>query len=127
MSDAIRQNTLRRVRYTPLADLLRGKVSARLDVKQKIGSSSLPDEIQDLLWKVVKGTRLWIGEKVEVAEELIAHFEDGIAAGDAAADLVNRFGDVKSAARLIRRAKRRGRPIAWHILRAVGFVLLALI
>ncbi len=119
MSDTMPDNLLRKVRYTPLVDLLRGRISGRLDVKGRIEASNLPREVKELVWRVVKGTRLWIGEKFEVAEELMGHFEDGMAAGESAEELVSRFGDAKKSAKLIRRAKRRGRPMAWHFLRAV--------
>jgi hypothetical protein len=127
MSNTAPDNLLRRVRYTPLADLLRGRVTARLDVKTQIETSELPREIKNLVWKIVKRTRLWTSEKVEVAHELIAHFEDGITAGESPPDLITQFGDTKSAAKLIRRAKRRGRPLAWHVLRAIGSILMAII
>src|SRR4051812_32171037 len=102
MSDTMPDNLIRRVRYTPLIDLLRGRVSGRLDVKGRIAGSKLPPEAKDLVWRVVKGTRLWMGEKIEVAEELLGHFEDGAAAGESVAELIGRFGEVKRAAKLIR-------------------------
>ena len=127
MSDIVSSSLIRRVRYTPLGDLLRGRVSGRLDVKARIEASKLSREGKDMVWGVIQRTRLWMGEKIEVAEELLAHFEDGRDGGESAAELIARFGDAKSVAKLIRRAKRRGRPILWHVLRAVGWVLVGLI
>src|SRR5262249_20913889 len=67
--------------------------------------------------RVVNATRLWRLERVEVMQELIAHFTDGIASGISAEDLLERFGDETRTAALIRRAKRRNRPLTWHALR----------
>ena len=47
-----------------------------------------------------------------MADELIAHFADARDAGTA--DPVAAFGDARAAAKLIRRGKRRGRPLVWH-------------
>src|SRR5262249_24615218 len=47
-----------------------------------------------------------------------AHFTDGIASGVSPEDLIQAFGDEANAAQLIRRAKRRNRPLYWHSLRA---------
>jgi hypothetical protein len=66
-----------------------------------------------LVWEVVRRTRLWSTEKVAVARELIAHFQDGLAAGTNVEDLSASFGDLAQAAALIRRAKRRNRPLIW--------------
>ncbi len=54
-------------------------------------------------------------EKADVARELIGHFEDGLEAPTAVDTLLQNFGDEKTAAKLIRRAKHRQRPLAWHI------------
>ena len=63
------ESTIRRLRYTPLWDLLRGRVSGRLDVKGTIEASGLPAEAKELVRRVVKRTRLWLAEKVDVANE----------------------------------------------------------
>ncbi|MCC6580634.1 MAG: hypothetical protein IT440_09340 [Phycisphaeraceae bacterium] len=59
-----------------------------------------------------------------MAEELIAHFADGLESGVAAETLVRDFGDARLAARLIRRAKVRQRPALWHLWRLMvwGYV-----
>src|SRR5688500_15815926 len=105
MSDAVQPGFLRRLRYTPLLDLLRGRVSGRLDVRRRLDASALPPAARVLVGRVVKRTRLWRVEKLDVAEELVSHFADGLAAGESADDLVAAFGDERQAARLIRRAK----------------------
>src|SRR5882672_6020656 len=123
MSDSV----IRRLRYTPLKDLVRGRVSGRLDVKGVIEASGLPAEAKEVVRRVVKRTRLWLSEMVEVAEELIAHFADGIESGRSVEDLVEEFGDAGKAAKLIRRAKKRNRPLAWHVLRGLGWIMLVML
>jgi hypothetical protein len=100
---------------TPLRDLLRGRITGRLDWKSRIVRAGLSQPAVDLITQVVRRTRLWRLEKAAVADELIAHFLDGLEAGTAADELVAKFGDVRAAAKLIRRAKRRNRPLVWHI------------
>lgn len=104
----------RRLRYTPLGDLVRGQLTGRLDWRERVTAAALPAPAEALILRVLKRTRLWRGERVAVADELIAHFADGIASGESASELVDRFGDERAAAKLIRRAKRRGRPLLWH-------------
>src|SRR5436853_3243847 len=127
MSDVAPDNFLRKLRYTPARDLLRGRISGRLDVKWTIARSDLPMPAKDLISRVVKCTRLWLSEKVDVADELIAHFADGIESGASAESLIEKFGDERQAAKLIRRAKKRNRPLPWHILRALGWMLAAML
>ncbi|MEM0914192.1 MAG: hypothetical protein AAGK09_06225 [Planctomycetota bacterium] len=110
-----RGDTWRRLRHTPLWDLARGRVSAALDWRGRIDSSDLPEPVRGLIHDLCRRTRLWRKERAAVAGELIAHFHDGLESGDTADQLIERFGDVKAAAKLIRRAKRRCRPIGWQI------------
>jgi hypothetical protein len=110
---------LRRLRYTPLQDVLRFRLTGRLDWHGSIAASSLPQEVQDLIVRVVRRTRLGRTEKGAVASELIAHFHDGLACGEPPAALVARFGDASTAASLIRRAKIRNRSMARHALSAL--------
>ena len=116
----------RRINKTPLRDLLRGRITAGLDWEANLHSAGLPPAASELIGRVVKRTRLFRAEKVAVASELIAHFLDGLAAGSTAAELVERFGDERIAARLIRRAKRRGRSLVWHAW-SVGFRITAVV
>jgi hypothetical protein len=95
--------------------------------REVVGSSGLPAPVQQTIALIVRRTRLWRSEQADVARELCAHFADGIAAGAKPEDLCRGFGEPKAAARLIRAAKRRGRPLwwqAWHYgLRGVGCLL----
>ncbi len=97
------------------ARLIRGRVTGRPDWKARLAVAGLPAEAADLITRLVERTWLSRREKAAVADELIAHFSDGLAAGSGAAELVERFGDERLAARLIGRAKRRGRSLPWRI------------
>ena len=111
--------------------ILPGHRFPRIDVRDAIAKSDLPAPAQQLITDVVRRTRLWKGEKGEVALELIAHFRDGLEAGPSADELISSFGSIKTAAQLIRRGKRRNRPLWWHaqrrFLQAIGAVLLVYI
>ncbi len=78
---------------------------------------ALPSPCRDVIVRVVRRTRLWRGEKADVTGELAAHFRDGTDAGNSPEALIESFGDERQAARLIRRAKIRNRPVAWKALR----------
>jgi hypothetical protein len=99
------------------ARLMRGRITGRLDWKSSLAAAGLPAVAADLTTRVVRRTRLFRQEKAAVANELIAHFLDGMAAGSAVEELVEKFGDERATARLIRRAKLRGRSLT---LRACG-------
>lgn len=80
-------------------------------------NSELPDSLRVVLRDVLRRTRLWHRERADVARELIAHFQDGLASGSNPDELARTFGDPHAAARLIRRAKIRGRPWWYHACR----------
>src|SRR5262245_56784957 len=85
--------------------------------KAAIAASDLPDSIKSTIGSLVKKTRLWRSEKYHLAQELIAHFQDGLVAGSDEKDLLTNFGDPVTSAKLIRKAKLRARPIVWHVWR----------
>lgn len=66
---------------------------------------SLPPELEDWVSTAVRFTGLSIRERSEVARELRAHLEDGIAAGRSVDELLSRFGDPIEAAARIRTAR----------------------
>lgn len=105
-----------RLCYTPLRDVLRGRLSARLDLESMIAAADLPQPLADRVRAVVRLTRLWRLEKADVARELAAHFRDGLDSGACAESLAASFGAPKQAARLIRRSKKRNRPLPWRLL-----------
>ena len=123
MADTLQPDTFRALRHTPLRDLARGRVTGRLDWRRRIDAAQLPAPIAEVIRRVVKRTRLWRLEKAEVADEMITHFADGLASGEIASTLVADFGDPKTAAKLIRRAKRRNRPLVLRWLRYVKYGL----
>ena len=118
---------LSRLRHTPLRDLIRGRLSGRLDYRGLVAASGLPEPVSNTIIDVVRRTRLWRLEKGDVAAELIAHFTDGLDAGESGEQLVGAFGDPRAAARLIRRAKKRQRPVTWHAIRYAGLTLAAIV
>lgn len=75
-----------------------------------VAASGLPDEASNLIISTVRQTRLSPGEQACVAEELIAHFADGLEASGSLDDLVKRFGNSRTIATLIRRARHRCCP-----------------
>lgn len=121
------QTLRRRLWKTPMRDLIRGRVTGRLDLDALLEQSDLPAQAADKVRAVVKRTRLWRLEKIDVANELIAHFQDGQDAQTPLDEMIESFGDETQAARLIRRAKKRQRPILWHAFRwsrrAVGALI----
>ncbi len=87
-----------RIRHTPMRDVLRGRLTGRLDIKQHIAQSGLPQPARELIQRVVQRTRLRPLEKVDVANELIAHFTDGLESGKTIDQLIESFGDERKAA-----------------------------
>ncbi len=106
-----------RLWYTRLRDAVCGRFDASLDWRLVVADANLPSELADAVGQVVKRTRLWRREKVDVASELVAHFQDGLEASRTPQQLLVSFGDPQQAARLIRRAKKQGRPLEWHLCR----------
>jgi hypothetical protein len=116
MSAAI-PSVWRRLWYTRLRDAMRGRFDASLDWRLVVAEADLPSEINDAIDEVVRRTRLWGGEKVAVAAELVAHFQDGLDAGCLPEELLKSFGELPQAAQLIGRAKKRGRSLGWQLWR----------
>ncbi len=87
-----------------------------MDWRGLIEGSALAGPIQATLISVVANSRLWKHEKFQVANELIAHFEDGIRRGRNETDLVADFGDPLVAAKLIRVSKLRNRTMMSKLL-----------
>ncbi len=104
----------RRIQHTRLRDALRGRFDGRLDWRQAIAAVDLPAPIAETITRLVRRTRLWRSEKIDIAQELVTHFQDGLERGQSAEQLLAQFGDVERAAKLTRSAKRRNRPLLWH-------------
>jgi hypothetical protein len=127
MPDDIRETVLYKLRYTPVRDFLRAGFTGTLDFRRPIEEAALPTPIGPLIERVVRKTRLWRLEKLDVTAELIGHFADGIASGSSPEDLIRLFGNEARAAQLIRRAKRRNRPLFWRALHAAALFMLLIV
>lgn len=106
---------------------------------EKTPRSNLPKIAVDYIDAVIKSMRYRKKIRQDVREELIAHFTDALSDCQTederivlAKDLIKGFGDVKLLGKLMRRAKKRCRPL-WRtmvvrLFQAVGvmFLLLAL-
>jgi hypothetical protein len=101
----------RLLRTTPLRDVLRLRLSGRLDIERRLAAADLPAEIEHIIRRTVRRSRLRRLERADLADELITHFQDGLEAGAAPAELIERFGDPRRAARLMRRARKRTRTL----------------
>lgn len=86
--------------------------------------AELPPVLRETIASVCKRARLWKNERADVEAELSAHFHDGLAQGVSPEKLLADFGDVKAAARLIRRGKLRNRPRWARVVRRTGQGLL---
>lgn len=120
----------RRLGHTPLTDLIRGRLSGRLDWEGEIARAGLPPMLGGMVTRVARRTGLLRSERTDVARELVAHCRDALHAGVLPDAVVRTFGDERTAARLIRRAKIRQRHILYRvrswILQGLGGLLLAL-
>jgi len=120
---------LRLAATTPARDWARLRLTGRLDWRAAVAAAGLPAPLADLVARVVRRSRLWRSEKADLARELAAHFADGLAAGRSPEELSIQFGDSRRAARLIGRAKKRGRPLVHRAFvrtaQAIGMILLA--
>ena len=115
----------RKIPQTPLHDLIRLQITGRLNWRARVAESDLPEVAKRKIVDVVKSTRLWRFEKSQIANELIAHFDDGQSRGLSVDSLVENFGETDTVARLMRSAKKRNRSIFWKTLVAGGYAFLA--
>lgn len=126
-ADTYPNSIWRRLYYSRWRDVIRGRLDARLDWRQTIALSGLPEDLANATTQVVRRTRLWRSEKADVATDLVAHFQDGLEFGRSPEELLQSFGDPRAAAQLIRRAKRRNRSMVWYIWHYGWMALVALI
>ncbi len=80
------------------------------DARRFVEGSGLPATIGERISAVLDGGRLSARARLDVARELVAHFEDGLAAGRSAEELLAAFGQDTATARLIDRGKRAMAP-----------------
>jgi hypothetical protein len=80
-----------------------------MSIKKELQDSDLPIELQKLIQRVARRTRLRRSEQLDVARELITHFEDAIESGESPSNVIVAYGDEKNAAKLLRKACKRKR------------------
>lgn len=97
----------RRIRYTPLREMVFGRPTGRLDLEAVIARGDLPEELAALVRETAGKTRLHRWQKAEVTRDLVEHFRDGLEGGETAENLCSAFGDPSAAALLIRRSMMR--------------------
>jgi len=102
-----------RAYYTPVSDALRGKLTARLDVRRLIAAADLPAPLPGLICTVVRRSRLRRYERLDVARELIEYFAGQLSAGRISAEVVGSFGLPDQAASLLRQTRIRRRRSLW--------------
>ena len=76
-------------------------------IERLLARSQIPREAQKRVLNVVSDTSLTLDDKYDVAEELIAHFDDGLSAGKSVEELLEAFGDGRITAGLITKTRRK--------------------
>lgn len=97
-----------------------------------VANTALPSTLAELTERVIRGTRLWRSEKRDVRAELESHFREGLEelaseglTQEAAVRLLcESFGNPEITAKLIRRGKKRGRPMIVKIAISASIALL---
>ena len=88
-----------------------------------VTNSSLPSAVTEKIYEVLTPAKLTSSEKLSVAKELIAHFEDGLADGVCHKRLLASFGDSEVITKLIQRAKERNRSMFTTFTRMAAIVV----
>ncbi len=95
-------------------------------------NNDLPQNIRDLIAQVAKKTKLRKAERIDVTRELNSHFQEALASGKSADDVVRAYGDADACAKSLRVAviaKRSpidrafGFTFTWSVRAAGAFVL----
>lgn len=106
-----------------LLDRLRGDTRFWYDT---IEASAFPPEVAGAINGIVKRTRLWNHERIDVARELCNHAREALDAGTDPKDVASGMGNARVIARLIRRSMKRKRHWIWHarawVVRTLGAV-----
>ncbi|MBK8268343.1 MAG: hypothetical protein IPK83_08590 [Planctomycetes bacterium] len=101
-------------------------------MQKSVSNTALPSALANLTERVIRGTRLWRSEKRDVRAELESHFREGLEelAGEGLTEeaairvLCDSFGNPELTAKLIRRGKKRGRPMIVKIAISASIALL---
>ncbi len=80
-------------------------------LSQLLVESDLPEEIRATIRRMVERSDLSPDRALEVGRELVDHFEDGLARGQGARELLEDFGDPVQAGMMIRRWGRGRTPV----------------
>lgn len=87
----------------------RGRMMGQVNL---LTGADLPEEIRGYLRAVMDTSGLEGEARLDVLRELVAHFEDGLAAGRSREELLSAFGDEVMAGRMIAYARRKDvRPV----------------
>lgn len=116
-----------RVMSAPIGAAIIARITRRPSHTAIIARAALPAPLADLVCRVVARTRLSYSERADVARELCSHFTDTLAAGAVPGRAAGVFGDPRTAAVLIRRAKIRARPLLWHAFHRVRQALAVMV
>lgn len=103
--------------------LHRGYPNAK--ARARIHAANLPEELSELLDRTVRKTKLWRSERADIAQELITHTRDALEAGRTPKQIIESFGNPKKAAKLLRRATKRKRPLYWRTLHNIRKVVVS--
>jgi predicted permease len=74
------------------------------NIESLIAASGLPRDICQSILALVDRSGLERDKRLGIVRELVAHFEDGLAAGKSAIELLESFGDANAAGELMARA-----------------------
>ena len=94
---------VRRLRFTPLRDLVRGRVTGSLDRAAMIARSGLPEPLERLVASIAR--RTWLGrrERAEAARELVDRCRQALDEGRTVEQVAESLGPPAAAARDLRR------------------------
>jgi len=98
-----------RILRTSLRDATRLRFDVEQRIEQVILSAQLESPLAQIVRRITNDSRLLYSERIAVAEELAAHFADGVDAGESPEKLAKDFGDDAQASHLISRSQRRKR------------------
>jgi len=114
-----RSSAVWRILTTPIGPRLHPTIRPRAPrVVAVVARAELPAELGALAAQTAQRTRLWRRERADIAAELCGHFAGGLDSGRSVGELVEGFGQPRTTARLMRRAKLRARPWPWRALHA---------
>ena len=103
-----------------ISNLFQRRIS-RITWQTELAQSELPEVAQETIRSVASQAGLTRLENLDVCNELVYHFEDGLGAGNSVESLVQKFGEPCLAANLIRRGKQRSRSVIQKACRALGW------